>query len=565
MRQNQRFETRLPKWLIASIKIKTVPTGFKRQGWAFLIGVLTAFAQAPFHLLPVCFITFPLLLWLIDGIDKVKITPLRQIFLTALLGWSFGFGYFFSGLWWIGYLMLTDGSAFGVMMLPLAALGLPAMMAVYYALALVIATRLARHGYARLLALAIGFGLAEWLRGVLFTGFPWNAISYSAMVHPLLMQIASLVGLYGVNALAVLIYATPILFFDRKTSKNARIAGISIAISLVGLIIAFGFWRLSDLPEIDEMRQSAGTRVRLIQPSIAQQEKIDDDNRFKNFSHHLQLTTAPPAPGHPLPDLIVWSETSVPYILAYVREARESLAKVLMPGQLLLAGTVRAEIGDNPAKPNYYNSLEVINEKGETIDHADKAHLVPFGEYLPWPELFHLLGLHAAAEMTGGYSTAAHHVSLRLNEEITILPLICYEIIFPTEMTYQGEQANVLLNISNDAWYGVTPGPWQHFHQARLRAVEQGMPLVRGANNGISAIVDAYGRIVAMLNLNEVGFIDATIPPAIAPIWPGGANEIQLFGMLAIFLAAIFFQEGVSFWRIRTMARRTCSGAVPPV
>jgi len=337
--------------------------------------------------------------------------------------------------------------------------------------------------------------------------------------------------------------------FDQTTSKGERLFGLSVAVVLIGLVVAFGSWRLSDLPKIEEIRQADGTRVRLVQPSIAQSDKMDDDNRFENFNRHLQLTAAAPLNGDKIPDLIVWPETSVPYILAYVPEAGAAIARALKPGQLALVGTVRAETASTSQMPAYYNSLEVINQDGESIFHADKAHLVPFGEYLPWPALFNLLGLQAAAEMTGGYSIAASHVSLPLNDAITILPLICYEAIFPTEMTYQGPAANVLLNISNDAWYGTTPGPPQHFHQARLRAVEQGMPLIRAANNGISAVVDPYGRIVSMLPLNEIGFIDATIPPAIPPLWRGGPGISQFLALLFFFLVAIFCQKGWHFSR----------------
>jgi len=513
-------------------------TGLKRQICAFTLGSVTALALAPLHFFPLCFLTFPLLVLLLDGINTGKLS--RQLALKALTGWSFGFGYFVSGLWWIGYLMFTDGAAFGLMMLPLSILGLPAMMASYYALAVLVQAFLCRDGFRRILALAIGFGLAEWLRAVLFTGFPWNAIGYTAMPSPLLMQIAAIFGLYGVNVLAVLIYATPLMLIDKKTCLFERLVGLGCGILATGLIVAFGMWRLSGLPVIEDMIEASGTRVRLVQPSIPQQDKIDDYLRFENFDRHVQLSKAAPERGHPLPDLIVWPETAVPYLLAYAPEAKDAIAQMLDSEQLALVGTVRAEPGADPQKPNYYNSLEIINAQGEIIGHADKAHLVPFGEYLPWPQFFELIGLHAAAQMTGGYSTASSHISLPLNEQVTILPLICYEAIFPTEMDYQGTKANLLLNISNDAWYGATPGPAQHFHQARLRTVEQGMPLIRSANNGISAVIDPYGRIITMLALNEVGFVDATIPSAIQPIWQGGPGMAQLLGLLAVLLVGIW-------------------------
>jgi len=513
-------------------------TGIRRQACAFMLGALTALTQAPYHLFFIGFITFPLLILLLDGVKNLS--RRRQLGIVALTGWSFGFGYFVAGLWWLGALMLTEGSDFGVMMVPLSIIGLPAMMAIYWGLATLIQALLARNGYGRVLALAFGFGLMEALRGVLFTGFPWNAIGYSIMPSPLWMQMAAVIGLYGVNVLAVLLYATPVLLVEKKIHCFERLLGLSLAIRLILLVAIFGFWRLHDLPESETIRQEAGSRVRLIQPSIAQQDKIDDANRFDNFNRHLELTQAAPAIGESAPDFIIWPETSLPYVLAYVDEAREAIAAALQPHQLALIGTVRADLTSNQAKPDYYNSLEIIDAAGRNLGHADKAHLVPFGEYLPLPNLFNLLGLNAAAEMTGGYSAARHHASLRLNDDVTILPLICYEAIFPTEMTYQGERANLLVNISNDAWYGATPGPPQHFHQARLRAVEQGMPLIRVANNGISAVIDPYGRIIAKLELNQIGFIDSTIPPAIPPLWAGGPGILQLIALLLIMLMGIW-------------------------
>jgi len=545
MRQKQTVETQISDF----IESYSALTGIKRQICALVAGGLTALAQAPLHFLPICFLTFPLLMLLLDGVDRHRVFSKNRFTLTrrkcsrfgliALTGWSFGFGYFVIGLWWIGYMMLTDGDAFGWLMLPLATLGLPALMAAYYAVAVLIQTLLARHGLGRILALGFGFGVAEWLRGILFTGFPWNAIGYSALPSPLLMQIAAVIGLNGVNVLAVLIYTMPVLLIDRKTSSFERWTGVALGVGLICLIVGFGAWRLHGLPAVEDVADSVGTRVRLVQPSIAQQEKMDDRARLEIFNRHLHLSQMPPENGQNLPDLIVWPETSVPYILAYNQEAVAAIADMLTPRQLALVGTVRAEWTSNPAQAVYYNSLEIINAQAEIVGHADKTHLVPFGEYLPWPDFFKFLGLHAAAEMTGGYSAGANHVSLRVSDQVTILPLICYEAIFANEMDYQGGKANVLLNISNDAWYGATFGPPQHFHQARLRAIEQGMPLIRSANNGISAVVDPYGRIIASLQLDDVGFIDATIPAAIQPIWQGGAGALQFFVLLAVLWLAI--------------------------
>jgi len=207
----------------------------------------------------------------------------------------------------------------------------------------------------------------------------------------------------------------------------------------------------------------------------------------------------------------------------------------LQQGQLALVGTVRADVEDM-ANPAYYNALEIVDAQGHIIAHADKAHLVPFGEYLPFQSLLARFGLGAMAEAAGGYTAAKQLVSIPLNDTITLLPLICYEAIFYGNLDYEGGEANVMVNISNDAWYGVTPGPAQHFHQARLRSVEQGKTMIRVANNGISAVIDPYGRIIAKLALNEVGFVDATIPLRTVPTWYEYSKKLPVFCLFFVLL-----------------------------
>jgi len=514
-------------------------TGMKHYGPAFLSGAVSSLVLAPFHLVFLCFITFPLLVLMLDGIyQDRRITGRRRLMRVAMTGWSFGFGYFVAGLWWLGHAVLLGDVGASVIMLPLAVVGLPAFLALYWGLATLLQALMWRRGYGRLVALAAAFMLAEWLRAVLFTGFPWNAIGYSAMPTPLWMQIAALVGLDGVNGLAVLLYTTPAMLWDPHLS--AKIRAFGVAAGLVVLTFLFGLVRLEGLPAPEILANMQDTnkqdiRVRLVQPSIAQSDKQDPVSDRQNFDKHLQLTRAPPLASMPPPDLIVWPETSVPYILAFVPEAVEAIASSLQQGQLALVGTVRADMEDM-ANPAYYNALEIVDAQGRIVDHADKAHLVPFGEYLPFQSLFARFGLGAMAEAAGGYTAAKQLVSIALNDRVTILPLICYEAIFYGNLDYEGIEANVMVNISNDAWYGTTPGPAQHFHQARLRSVEQGKSMIRVANNGISAVVDPYGRIIARLALNEVGFVDATIPLETVSTWAGYGRKLPVFCLFFILL-----------------------------
>jgi len=509
--------------------IQALP-GWKRQAAALLAGALTALALPPVDFFPVCFLTFPVFVWLLDGIYEQRTAKHRQRYsLAALTGWSFGFGYFVAGLWWLGSAMLIDITVYG-WAIPFAVLGLPAFLACFYAFAALAAFLLWQRGYRRIVASGLAFGVAEWLRGWMFTGFPWNAVGYTAMPFPLLMQPAALIGLYGMNTLAVLTYTTPALLSDRKDWK----AGFTIAILLIAADVSFGLYRLDNLPPTDTPAPGS-TRVRLVQPSIPQSEKIDNTTRLANFERHLQLTMAAPVNGAALPRLVIWPETSVPYVLEHTPAALMYISNALKDDQLALVGTVRMEQAENGTdSPRYFNSLQVIDPYGRIVAHADKVHLVPFGEYLPLEGLFRKFGLRAITEVAGVYNAAARHTTIPLANGPVILPLICYEAIFPTELDYEGPSPDILVNITNDAWFGNTPGPWQHFAQARIRAVEQAIPLIRVANNGISAVIDPYGRIITMINHNEIGFTDIDLPEKIVSNWHRKANSVPAFYIFAV-------------------------------
>lgn len=503
-------------------------SGWRRALASFLAGALATLALPPYDFFAVCLISFPILIWLIDGaVDTAHGGFLRRVLPAAVVGWWFGFGYFLAGLWWIGAALLVDAQNFA-WALPLAVVGLPAFLALFYALAALIARCLWSDGLGRIFALAFSFGIVEWLRSFVLTGFPWNAIGYAAMPTPLLMQSDGVVGLFAMNALAVLVFAMPALLAD----KRQRRAGLVLALVLVAAHAGYGFYRLHNAPPI--AAESTGTRIRIVQPSIAQAMKWDDGARRAILDKLIALTEAPPPAGQPKPSVIVWPETSIPYILARTPEALVRIGEALSQRQVLLAGAVREEGNAGGAGPLYYNSIYAINDRGEIIGAADKLHLVPFGEYLPLEGWLRALGLQEVVEMPGGFSAATSRHSLKIDDHLAFLPLICYEAIFPAGLGYNGPRATAILNVTNDAWYGDTPGPYQHFRQAQLRAVEQGVPLVRAANNGLSAVIDPYGRITDGLALDAVGVIDASLPSPIDPFWGRPPGPVETWTVLMV-------------------------------
>ncbi len=320
--------------------------------------------------------------------------------------------------------------------------------------------------------------------------------------------------------------------------------GLSVTVLLIGAHFGYGFYRLSQAPPPPA---DPAVTVRLVQPMIDQSKKLDDDERASVFEEHLKLTQEPALDGAKRPDIVVWPETAVPFIITENPDALLRIADVLQDGQVLIAGAVRAEDAGAGQPPRYYNSIYVIDDKGQIISASDKVHLVPFGEYMPMESLLYSAGLNAiAASMPGGFSAAATRSLLTLPGGAALYPLICYEAIFPNEISDDVQRTSALLNLTNDAWFGNTPGPYQHFQQARLRAVENGLPLIRDANTGISAIVDARGEVVTGFPFGAKGFVDTILPGKLA--LPMSPAEQQRNGMLiAGFLLALAIISRVSF------------------
>lgn len=486
---------RLAGWAI-------LQSGWRRALTAFIAGAIGAFAQPPFDFPAACFIAFPILVWLLDGAAGYPGQSfLRRLAQPFFIGWWFGFGYFLVGLWWIGNALLVEADLFA-WALPFAVLGLPALIAIFYGFAAALARTFWSDGIGRIAALAAAFGFSEWLRTFVLTGFPWNAIGQAAMPVPEMMQSVSVIGMAGINTLAVFVFSVPALLAARK----GRAVAFMLAALIAALHIGYGFVRIG----MGDTTPEKTIQVRLVQPSIDQSEKWSEEMRERIFQTYLDLSSAEPANGAPPPSLIVWPETSVPFILSQQPEALTRLADMIGDRQDLLAGAVRIEGKGSDAR--FYNAVVAINSGGEIFDAVDKIRLVPFGEYLPLADILSRAGLQKIVDNVSDFSPGGQRRAIRLLDEVRILPFICYEIIFPGIAGYGDADADVILNITNDAWFGDTPGPYQHFRQAQIRAVEAGRPLIRSANNGISGVVDAYGRVIDAYAIDAVGALDAAVP-----------------------------------------------------
>jgi apolipoprotein N-acyltransferase len=476
--------------------------GWRRHVAAILLGTLAATALPPFDLAPVLLVSFPGLVWLEDGsVDW------RNSF---ALGWSFGFGFFVAGLYWIGAALLVDVAQFG-WLLPFAVLGVPAGLAIFTGIALaaahLICHRLNLGGTPRILVFAVAWGGAEYLRGHVLTGFPWNLLGYAwAGEVPgglALLQTTAIVGIYGLSLLTVLVAALPARLGDLSGGRKWAPAA---ALVLLVLLFAWGRARLAG----GEVADVPGVTLRIVQPSIPQTLKNDPSADAANFRRLLALTASParvPA------KLVIWPEAGAPPFLARDAGARQAIAQMLPAGAIALVGTVRTDPPPLQAE-HVWNSLEGIDAKGDIIATYDKAHLVPFGEYVP---LRAILPINKITPGTIDFSAGPGPRTVELPDAPPVSPLICYEAIFPGAVVDEAHRPDWMLNVTNDAWYGYSSGPFQHFAIARTRAVEEGLPLVRDGNNGISGVVDPYGRVLAKLDLDDIGDLDAALPRPLPP------------------------------------------------
>src|SRR5262249_19259986 len=371
-------------------------------------------------------------------------------------------------------------------------------------------------GIGRVFALAISFALAEYARGHVLTGLPWNLLGYGLLGPLPMMQLASLFGVYALSLLAVLLFASPAAIVSAKGSNlGGGKAAIVLAATLLLLLGGGYVWGDRRLAHAEQA--STGIRLRIVQADIDQAEKWRPENSAEIFSEYLDLTKSG-ANGTGLAgiNIVIWPETAVPFLLADTPDALEAIGAALPEGTSLVVGSARLVEERNadrlPAGTRIYNSLLVIDDQGRVVSSYDKMHLVPFGEYLPFQDFMESLGIMQLTGVRGGFSRGPGPRLLPITGAPPASPLICYEIIFPDDVTESSARPGWLLNVTNDAWFGSSAGPYQHFHQAQVRAVEQGLPLARAANTGISALIDPYGRILAKISLGQKGVIDVDLP-----------------------------------------------------
>jgi apolipoprotein N-acyltransferase len=509
--------------------------GWKRAAIAMIAGAVSSLAMAPFNAWPVLFLTFPAMVWLIDGAGAGR---LRGLPAAAMTGWWFGFGYFVPGLYWIGYAFLVDASTFG-WLLPVAVCGLPAYLALFTAFGFALARLIWTKDAARVLSLAASLTLGEWLRGHVLTGFPWNAFGY-ALTEPLaLAQSASLVGLWGLTFLAVAIFASPAVLIDGRSRPRQPWVTPALALLLLGAMGIYGAIRLQQHPTA----WVADVKLRIMQPNLQQDVRFNYSAKAAVMQKYLTLSdraTGPQSTGVRDASILVWPESAFPFFLAREPDAMAEIAEFLPKDTVLITGAVRApDLPPGTRITRAYNSIYLIDHDGSILSVYDKLHLVPFGEYLPFQDWMEKLGFVQLTKVQGGFIPGDRRRTMAVPHAPRVLPLICYEAIFPGDVEARDDRPGWIVNLTNDGWFGISTGPYQHLQQTRLRAIEEGLPIVRAANTGISAVIDPLGRLVAHLDLGVEGVLDARLPIAIPATFYARTGDIPAAMMVAAAIVVV--------------------------
>ena len=488
----------------------------KHRFWGISIDVLSGAAASlalpPLFILPALFL-LGIPVW--QAIHAPSRLAAAQIFGAAGLGW------FLASTFWVSHALIVKASSLWVLT-PFVALGLAFILALFWAVAAALSWTQKASAVVRLLCLITVFGLTEWSRSFIATGFPWSLMGGLFAVHLGSLQMASVMGVYGLNLLAFGAAMAPLFWIF-----SARgLALLLVMIPLLGTV--WGVLRLdSQLPA----PSATAPQARLVQPVVPQNDKW---NRQKRPAHLARLVALSQA-GTNRPDLVIWPETAFAGLPSQNRKLLTDTVRAATHSDgFLLTGIPRFNVASGPL-----NSAFLFDHQGSVRGVYDKQHLVPFGEYVPFRSWLPFLDIIAGPE---DFVAGTQNRSMSVPGVGQVQMLICYEVIFAGRVIDRQNRPDVMVNVTNDAWFGTTIGPWQHLYQAQMRAVEEGVPLLRAANTGISAAFDGFGRQLGSISLGVGGYLDIPIPPVLtAPLFARFGN--------AVFFTLCFFLGG-SAWLV---------------
>lgn len=492
-----------------------LPKGIKRcYVLAFMLGSFSAVGFAPTLWFPALWISVPWMLYLAFSQKQA-----RHAWFMAT---CYGFGHFFFGLYWITFSILTQAETFW-WVVPFAVTGIALLLSCYIALPVLFAFAATRSWGRRTIIVVSLWLLGEMLRGYtksLFTlyGFPWNLMGYSLSFSTQTAQIAHVIGIYGLSLLAIISVVIPVLALRPDYSVKIRLGSLIFSVMIPCLLWGYGYVRLQQAP----IQHVPGVTLRLVQAGIADHHHWDDAKRYQILQQNIRLSMTKQG----LSDVthIVWSESSLPYLIPEHVHSQMPLIQEIMAvipaGGALLTGALR--LIKMPNEQHLYSTIFAFNDQGKIEGKYDKIHLVPFGEYVPLRYLLFFIDALGGTDFKAGDAPK----TLYIPAAPPVSPLICYDVIFPHTVIDPSSKPDWIVNLTNDGWFekffhindyrlSFSSGPYQHYEMARMRAIENGVPLVRVANTGISGVFDAYGRTLNRLDYGKAGIIDSPLPKKI--------------------------------------------------
>lgn len=502
---------------------------------AFGLGALGVFGHAPLHIAPAFFVSIVGLYLLLDG-ARTRDNPLAAGFKVA---WTWAFGYFLAGMFWVGNAFLVDAEKFALLM-PFAVTALPAFLALFWGLAGFAYARFSHGGIQGILIFVIAISAAEFARGHLFTGLPWNLPAYIWTPGGIVSQSAAIIGPYGLTALTLWVFVAPLALLNWKGRPSAPQAAWLLSIVVItSTVVSFGAMRLHTAGPLNPSAGN-GPVISAGQGGFSQKEVWDRANAMRVTQTYIDLLNDPASRNS---DIIIWPEGAFPFLLLEQPDVLQAIADRLA-SRTLVVGSVVRETGANADV--YRNSALAFDTAAGALGlraQYNKHHLVPFGEYLPLRPIFQAMGIASLVAYEGEMTPSAAPGLMQIGKAPLADPRVCYEIVFPSFNRAARTKAGWILNVSIDAWYGDLLGPDQHYAQARFRAIETGMPLVRAASGGWSAIVDRYGRPLAEHRYGA-GYATAKLPTDARETAYARFADTLFWGFLGLFsVFCVFLRE----------------------
>lgn len=468
---------------------------FRKYFYSFMFGMLAGLAFPPLYL--IIFLPFSFY-YLLNKLVNIDFSNPKKYLSVFNYGLTFGFGYFLVQLYWISFSLLVDFATY-FWLFPLAISLIPLASALYFTAAALLFYYLInrfkiKNNFLMTVVFSISYVIFEYIKGLIF---PWNLFSYVLGFSDILIQPVSVINIYIYNFVVILFFCFSFVLFkfkDKKIYFNKSNGYYSIFyFATLIFVLSFGYFRLKYAKT-----NKINLNIRIIQANIPQDLKWDFETNRNHLKKHIDMSIGE---GFKNIDLIVWSETSIPYILKENSRLPDEFD--IIGDKILISGAIRAAKKYGSLE-KIWNSIFIIND-GAVVDYYDKNILVPFGEYIPFSKYIPFF-----TKITNGsldFSKGNGNKTIAI-KDVKISPVICYEIVFPDAIIDKANPPDLIINLTNDAWFGNSSGPYQHLVAARFRAVENKLPIIRVANSGISAYIDEYGRVVDYIGLNMEGVED---------------------------------------------------------